>query len=346
MWVCLFDEHDGVEQETRHALTERSLGIWHGALPGVPPGQRYGFRADGPWDPDQGLRFNPNKLLLDPYARAVSGEFVTDPAIFGFEAGDDLRATSTPHRARRARLRAVRRPQRGRARRLRLGRRPARSAPAGATRPSTSCTSRASPRCTTGSPRSCAGRTPGSATAWSPTTSATSASPRSSCCRSSSSSPSRRLAEHGLANYWGYNTIGFFAPHAAYSSSGDRGEQVARVQADGEELPRGRDRGHTSTSSTTTPPRPDVDGPTLSFRGLDDLGFYKRASTTGREDRPAHTGHLLGRHRVRQHRQRREPDGAAADHGLAALLGHRDARRRLPVRPDVGADPHRARRST
>ena len=70
VWVCLFDEQD---HEVCHELTERSLGIWHGALPGLAPGQRYGFRADGPWDPDQGLRFNRNKLLLDPYARAVSG---------------------------------------------------------------------------------------------------------------------------------------------------------------------------------------------------------------------------------------------------------------------------------
>ena len=76
LWVCLFDE-DG--SETRHELTERSLGIWHGALPGVAVGQRYGFRADGPWEPGLGLRFNPHKLLLDPYARAVSGEVTPGP---------------------------------------------------------------------------------------------------------------------------------------------------------------------------------------------------------------------------------------------------------------------------
>ncbi len=80
LWVCLFDDE---QRETRHALTERSLGIWHGALPGVSVGQRYGFRADGPWEPSLGLRFNPNKLLLDPYARAVSGEVTPDRAVFG-----------------------------------------------------------------------------------------------------------------------------------------------------------------------------------------------------------------------------------------------------------------------
>src|SRR3954453_23657291 len=57
LWVCLFDDdEDGSEHETRYALTEQSLGIWHGAIPGVPVGQRYGFRADGPWAPEQGLR--------------------------------------------------------------------------------------------------------------------------------------------------------------------------------------------------------------------------------------------------------------------------------------------------
>ena len=87
MWLCLFDEHG---EETRHRLTEQSLGIWHGAIPGLMPGQRYGFRAEGPWDPEQGLRFNPAKLLLDPYARAVSGEFVTHPAVFDHQVDDSL----------------------------------------------------------------------------------------------------------------------------------------------------------------------------------------------------------------------------------------------------------------
>src|SRR6476469_10280252 len=89
VWVCLFDDDgpDGAGRETRHELTEVSLGIWHGAVPGVKVGTRYGYRADGPWQPELGLRFNPDKLLLDPYARAVSGRLVDDPAIFGFHEG-------------------------------------------------------------------------------------------------------------------------------------------------------------------------------------------------------------------------------------------------------------------
>ena len=83
-YLCLVDE-DGAE--TRHRLTERTLGIWHGELPGIRPGQRYGYRVAGPWAPHLGMRFNPQKLLMDPYARAVSGTLVQDPAIFGYTLG-------------------------------------------------------------------------------------------------------------------------------------------------------------------------------------------------------------------------------------------------------------------
>src|SRR3954462_2416932 len=84
-WVCLYDEEGGEQQ---HRLTEQTLGIWHGAIPGIAPGTRYGYRVSGPWDPAQGLRFNVNKLLLDPYGRAVSGALAVDPALFGYVMGD------------------------------------------------------------------------------------------------------------------------------------------------------------------------------------------------------------------------------------------------------------------
>src|ERR687890_224356 len=67
--VCLFDE-DG--REARCRLPRQTLGVWHGAVPGVPLGQRYGFRADGPWSPAHGRVFNRAKLLVDPYARAIT----------------------------------------------------------------------------------------------------------------------------------------------------------------------------------------------------------------------------------------------------------------------------------
>ena len=68
--LCLFDASD---RETRYDLTERTAFNWHGYLPGVGPGQRYGYRVHGPWAPEQGHRFNPKKLLIDPYAKAIEG---------------------------------------------------------------------------------------------------------------------------------------------------------------------------------------------------------------------------------------------------------------------------------
>src|SRR3954447_19242325 len=97
MWVCLFDD-DG--WETRHQLTERTLGVWHGAIPGVPVGQRYGFRAEGPWAPVRGRRFNPAKLLLDPYARAVTGRVTRNTELLPHEPGHETVRSdvdSAPH---------------------------------------------------------------------------------------------------------------------------------------------------------------------------------------------------------------------------------------------------------
>jgi glycogen operon protein len=77
--VCLFDANG---LETRIPLGDRTYHVWHGYVPGVGPGQRYGFRVDGPFDPAKGLFHNRNKLLLDPYARAIEGDFVDDPSVY------------------------------------------------------------------------------------------------------------------------------------------------------------------------------------------------------------------------------------------------------------------------
>jgi isoamylase len=82
--LCLFD---AAGHETQLALTERDAGVWHGFVPGVGHGQRYGYRVSGPYDPSQGLRCNPHKLLLDPYARVVDGEVKLDEAILGYVPG-------------------------------------------------------------------------------------------------------------------------------------------------------------------------------------------------------------------------------------------------------------------
>src|SRR5215217_2351808 len=83
--LCLFEE-DGTEQ--RVELTEVDAFVWHGYLPSVQPGQLYGYRVHGPFDPEQGKRFNPNKLLLDPYAKAVAGSIDWGQSLFGYDFGD------------------------------------------------------------------------------------------------------------------------------------------------------------------------------------------------------------------------------------------------------------------
>jgi glycogen operon protein len=89
--LCLFDD-DGVE--TRIDLPEREALVWHGYLPRVLPGQRYGYRVHGPYEPAAGLRCNPSKLLLDPYAKAIDGRIQWNEAMFAYRFGDPSPTTT------------------------------------------------------------------------------------------------------------------------------------------------------------------------------------------------------------------------------------------------------------
>jgi isoamylase len=86
--LCLFDSPVASAESVRVPLAEHSNGVWHAYLPDVRPGQLYGWRVDGPYEPAEGHRFNPNKLLLDPYARAISGRVQWSDACFGYVVGD------------------------------------------------------------------------------------------------------------------------------------------------------------------------------------------------------------------------------------------------------------------
>ena len=104
--LCLFADD---ETETRVALREVDGFVWHGYLPTVEPGQRYGYRIHGPYDPAKGLRCNPNKLLIDPYAKAVDGPVQWDEAVFGYPFGSpDERNERTPRRSCRSRWSSTR----------------------------------------------------------------------------------------------------------------------------------------------------------------------------------------------------------------------------------------------
>ena len=77
-------------EETRIGMHGPSRGLWSAHVPGVGAGQRYGYRAHGPWNPHEGLLYNPRKLLLDPYARALDGQVDLGPSVYAHEVTDDL----------------------------------------------------------------------------------------------------------------------------------------------------------------------------------------------------------------------------------------------------------------
>jgi len=86
--LCLFDEA-GEKETARVVLPEYTHEIWHGYLPDVRPGQRYGYRVYGAYEPEAGHRFNAHKLLIDPYAKALAGEIRWHDALFGYRVGDE-----------------------------------------------------------------------------------------------------------------------------------------------------------------------------------------------------------------------------------------------------------------
>jgi glycogen debranching enzyme GlgX len=281
LWVCLFDGHaeTGDLLETRYELTEHTLGIWHGALPGIRRGQRYGFRADGEWDPDAGLRFNPAKLLLDPYARATSGSFTTEPPVFGHvrtDAGEDLVGVrddrdSAPYVAKGVVVHdefdwGEDRPMQRRWRDTVIYELHVKGF------------TKLHDRIPEELRGTYAGLGHPVVTDYLRDLGVTAVELLP--IHQFVSEP--HLSAHGLTNYWGYNSIGYFAPHSAYSSSGDRGQQVGEfkqmvknLHAAGLEVILDVVYNHTAEAG--------ADGPTLSFRGLDDLGFYERVASDPRD---------------------------------------------------------------
>ncbi|HSR24970.1 MAG TPA: alpha-amylase family glycosyl hydrolase, partial [Candidatus Eisenbacteria bacterium] len=264
--LCLFDS-DGVER--RVALPEADGGVWHGFLPGVGVGQRYGYRVTGPHDPARGLRCNPAKLLLDPYAKATDGPLLWGDSLLGYPPGDpDGRSTLD-------------------------------SAPA-------------VPRSLVVDPSFDWGgdRPPGTAYGDSViyelhvkgfTRTHPDVPSELQGTYAGLAHPAvvrhlvdlgvtavellpvhqfvsrRELVARGLTNYWGYDTIGFFAPHDTYSAAvraGRVGGQVAEFQAmvrtlhaAGIEVLLDVVFNHTGEG--------DRLGPTLCHRGLDNAGYYR-----------------------------------------------------------------------
>jgi glycogen operon protein len=260
MLVCLFDE-GGVE--TRYRLTEQTLGIWHGSVPGVTAGQHYGFRAEGPFAPDEGRLFNPNKLLLDPYARAVSGDYEWDDATLPTNDRD-----SAPYVARGVVTVDDFDWQGDALPRIPWSQTVIYEAHArGLTR--------LHPEVPEGIRGTYAGLAHPAVVDHLRDLGVTAIE----LLPIQAFATERAVAVRGMTNYWGYNPIAYFAPHQGYASSGDRGEQVVEfkemvrtLHAAGIEVILDVVYNHTAEGDPT--------GPSLSFRGFDDRGYYKRVDIT------------------------------------------------------------------
>ena len=176
--------------------------------------QRCGYRVHGPYEPQKGHRFNPNKLVLDPYAKAIGRDLRWDDCLFGYKIGDPDADLSFDERdnAPFAPL-AV-----GGRRRLHLGRRPSAADIPGTRHSSTNCTSRASPSAIPTCPRSCAAPTPGVASEAAIQHLTSLGVTAVELMPVHFHVDDRHLVEKGRCNYWGYNTLAFFAPDLRYAS--------------------------------------------------------------------------------------------------------------------------------
>jgi isoamylase len=266
--LCLFDAPDQAERVSV-ALPETTAHIWHGYLPGVRPGQLYGFRAYGAYDPESGHRFNPAKLLLDPYARAVANAPDWSAPLFGYRLGgerEDLERDDGDS---------------------------SRGAPKGVIvdrffdwegdRPPgtpwhrsviyevhvkgfTACHPRVPPELR----GTYAGLAHPAAIEHLTSLGVTAVE----LLPVHEFLDDKHLLDRGLSNYWGYNTLGYFAPEGRYSSSGRLGEQVAEFKAMVRALHRAGIEvildvvyNHTGEGNHL--------GPTLSLRGLDNAAYYR-----------------------------------------------------------------------
>ena len=264
--LCLFDDNDN---ETRVAMTEQNSYVWHNYIPRLQPGQRYGYRVYGPFDPDRGLRCNPNKLLLDPYAKAIEGNIDGDESLFSywFKSPDSITAMNDLDSAAHTMKSVVVNPY------FDWGNDQHPNIPyhdsviyEAHVRGMTNLNQDVPPDIR----GTYAGLAYPSVIEYLKKLGITAIElmPIHQFVNDSF------LQEKGLSNYWGYNTIGFFAPHNAYSSSGERGEQVNEFKSmvkayhrAGIEVILDVVYNHTAEGNNR--------GPMLSFKGIDNKAYYR-----------------------------------------------------------------------
>ncbi|MBV8346154.1 MAG: glycogen debranching protein GlgX [Mycolicibacterium sp.] len=263
--LCLFDR-DGAE--TQFVLPDRDGDVWHGFVPGLHAGHAYGYRVSGPFDPARGLRYNPAKLLLDPYARAIVGEVRFGPEVFGHDVDDPSSPSQLDSAAYVPRSLVV-----------------ADMAAPATSRPSYPLIDtilyevhvRGFTATHPGVPPALRGTYAGLAHDAALEHLVNLGVTTVELLPVHHSVPEQFLLERGLTNYWGYNTIGFFAPHAGYSAVLQAGlpggqvqefrDMVEALHAAGLEVVLDVVFNHTAEGGPG--------GPTLCHRGLYNTAYYR-----------------------------------------------------------------------
>lgn len=267
--LCLFDDDDPTKETARIQIENHDDYVWHLFLPEIKPGQLYGYRVHGPWEPEKGFRFNPAKLVLDPYAKAISGQVSWSNEMFSYKIGHPDADLAIDDRDN------------------------AHLMPKAAVIDSAF----------TWSDRDRSNRplhetiiyevhVKGFSKLWDAIpaklrgTYAGIGSPQAieyfhklgvtaiELLPVHQHIDSQHLLDQGLSDYWGYNTIGYFAPDAAYSGSGDRGKQVEEfktmvnsLHSAGLEVILDVVYNHTAEGNHL--------GPNLAFRGIDNSSYYR-----------------------------------------------------------------------
>jgi isoamylase len=267
--LCLFDSMDAPQENMRIPVTEHTDQVWHVFLPDVKPGQLYGYRVNGPYDPKHGMRFNSSKLLLDPYAKAIAGEINWADEMFGYVVGDKLEDLTRDFRDDAWGMpKAVvidnafdwgndKRPG------IPLHQSVIYEA-------HVKGFTKLSPNVPEELRGTYAGVGSSAAIEYLKELGVTAIE----LLPVHAYVDDKVLIDSGLRNYWGYNTIGFFAPEAKYSSSGAMGGQVTEfkamvrnLHAAGLEVILDVVYNHTAEGNHL--------GPTLSFRGIDNPAYYR-----------------------------------------------------------------------
>jgi isoamylase len=267
--LCLFDDLEATEENIRIPISEQTDQVWHEFLPDVRPGQLYGFRVSGPYDPERGLRFNSSKLLLDPYAKAIAGQVSWADEMFGYVIGDKKEDLSQDFRD------------------------DAWGVPKSVViDTSFDWQGDRAPGIPLNDSVIYEVHVRGFSKLWNEVpeelrgTYAALGTPAAidyfkklgvtavELLPVHAHIDDKGLIDRGLKNYWGYNTIGFFAPHAQYSSSGQMGQQVSEfkamvrsLHAAGIEVILDVVYNHTAEGNHL--------GPTLCFRGIDNTSYYR-----------------------------------------------------------------------